>query len=86
MRFVLAVIVSIIATTATASQWIPSNLIGKNKIAESSVSPIWQCTYRVGETGNYTFSIRVAKQECPQVVFYNIETNKWSLELPMDIF
>lgn len=73
-------------TNVFSSSWIASNLVKQVKLGESNVSPIWQCIYRVGDSGDFTFGIRVAKQECPQVVFYNIENNKWSLEYPMDTF
>jgi len=67
---------------AVASNWIASNLIQAKQLGEVNGFPVWQCTYRVGEEGNITFSIRSNQQECQGVVFYNIETNQWAKQYP----
>ena len=73
----------LVSFSTQSADWVASNLQNSKKVGTVNGSPVLICAYRVGD-GDYSFSIHVAREECPNVVFYSIEINKWAAEHPLD--
>ena len=84
MKFFGFIVFLCITNSVLAASWVASNLLQAKKLGEVNGAPVWLCNYRIGDEGNLTFNIKANQEECPIVVFYNIETNKWSKEYPIE--
>lgn len=78
----LVVILLLLGGLSYGQSWVTAELAKSQQIAILGGFPVYKCFYKIGEASDFVFNININQAECPRVVFYNIETNKWSKEYP----